>query len=108
MTTTTTTRTPRAPRIAPGGVREIGRLNTLIAGAIGRTMGTIEPPRLFTTLARHRRLYWCWLPFAGALMPRGKLLRADSELVILRVQPDEFSAAGPSRLAALVSSRRGS
>jgi len=85
MTTTTTARTPRAPRIAPGGVREIGRLNTLIAGAIGRAMGTIEPPRLFTTLARHRRLYWCWLPFAGALMPRGKLPRADSELVILRV-----------------------
>jgi hypothetical protein len=26
----------------------------------------------------------------------------------LRVQPDEFSAAGPSRLAALVSSSRGS
>jgi alkylhydroperoxidase family enzyme len=44
-----------------------------------------EPPHVFTTLARHRRLFRRWLWFAGALMPRGTLPRRDTELVILRV-----------------------
>jgi alkylhydroperoxidase family enzyme len=44
-----------------------------------------EPPHVFTTLARHRRLFRRWLWFAGALMPRGILPRRDTELVILRV-----------------------
>lgn len=72
------------PRITPGGRKEIGTLNWLIAGAIGRATGG-APPRVFTTLARHRRLFRAWLRFAGRLMPRGTLRRADSELVILRV-----------------------
>ena len=72
------------PRIAPGTAREIGRINWLIARAIGlATRG--GPPNVFTTLARHRRLFRRWLRFAGALMPRGVLPRADTELVILRV-----------------------
>ena len=73
------------PRIPPGSRREIGRLNALIVAAIGRAAGTGRPPNLFTTLARHRRLFRAWLRFAGALMPRGALPRADTELVILRV-----------------------
>jgi alkylhydroperoxidase family enzyme len=85
MATTTAEPETRTPRIAPGGVSDIGRINALIASVIGKTMGTVHPPRLFTTLARHRKLYWPWLRFAGALMPRGSLPRADSELVILRV-----------------------
>ncbi len=40
---------------------------------------------LFTTLARHRRLFRPWLRFAGGLMPGGTLPRDESELVILRV-----------------------
>jgi AhpD family alkylhydroperoxidase len=40
---------------------------------------------LFSTLARHRRLFRRWLAFAGALMPRGTLARTETELVILRV-----------------------
>jgi alkylhydroperoxidase family enzyme len=72
-------------RIAPGDRAQIGRVNALIAAVIGRTMGTTAPPRIFTTLSRHRRLYRPWLRFAGALMPGGRLPRADSELVILRV-----------------------
>jgi AhpD family alkylhydroperoxidase len=72
------------PRIAPGTVREIGRPNALIARALGAATGG-GPPHLFTTLARHRRLFRRWLRFAGGLMPGGKLPRADSELVILRV-----------------------
>ena len=76
---------PTPARIRPGTRAEIGIVNTAIARAIGAGMGTREPPRLFTTLARHRRLYRPWLRFAARLMPFGTLPRRDSELVILRV-----------------------
>src|SRR5947209_3064596 len=79
-----TTTAPHAPRIRPGTSAEIGRLNFLIARALGAAMGS-GPPHIFTTLARHRRLFRRWLRFAGALMPGGRLPRADSELLILRV-----------------------
>jgi AhpD family alkylhydroperoxidase len=72
------------PRIPPGSRREIGLLATVIARIGGRVTGS-GPPHIFTTLARHRRLFLPWLFFAGRLMPRGKLPRADTELVILRV-----------------------
>jgi len=72
------------PRIAPGRPSEIGRLNHGIARLLGAATGG-PPPNLFTTLARHRRLFRPWLRFAGALMPGGTLPRTDSELVILRV-----------------------
>ncbi len=72
------------PRLAPGTPEQIGRLNFLIARAIGLAAGG-GPPNVFTTLARHRRLFRPWLRFAAALMPGGSLPRADSELVILRV-----------------------
>jgi AhpD family alkylhydroperoxidase len=74
---------PRA-RIEPGGPAEIGRVNYGIARLIGAAAGG-GPPHVFTTLARHRRLFRRWLRFAGALMPGGVLPRADTELVILRV-----------------------
>jgi AhpD family alkylhydroperoxidase len=54
------------------------------AGLAGRVTGT-EPPAVFLTLGRHRRLFWGWLLFAGALMPGGRLPRRETELVILRV-----------------------
>jgi AhpD family alkylhydroperoxidase len=73
-----------SPRISPGTRSEIGRMNELIARFLGVAAGT-GPPNLFTTLARHRRLFRPWLRFAGALMPGGLLPRIDSELVILRV-----------------------
>jgi AhpD family alkylhydroperoxidase len=72
------------PRITPGGRRELGPAIWAVARIAGRATGT-EPPNLFTTLGRHRRLFWGWLWFAGRLMPRGKLPRRDTELVILRV-----------------------
>jgi AhpD family alkylhydroperoxidase len=72
------------PRIAPGTARDIGRINFTIARAIGMATGG-GPPHVFTTLARHRRLFRRWLRFAGALMPGGRLPRAESELLILRV-----------------------
>jgi AhpD family alkylhydroperoxidase len=73
-----------APRIAPGTRRDIGPLNFALTRAIGAATGG-GPPNLFTTLARHRGLFRRWLLFAGGLMPGGKLPRADTELVILRV-----------------------
>lgn len=73
------------PRIAPGRRAQVGRLNSLILAAVARGAGTGRPPNVFATLARHRRLFRGWLLFAGSLMPGGKLPRADTELVILRV-----------------------
>ena len=74
----------RHPRITPGGRREIGLLNAGIVRLAGLAVGG-RPPHVFTTLARHRGLFRRWLWFAGALMPGGKLPRAETELVILRV-----------------------
>jgi alkylhydroperoxidase family enzyme len=71
-------------RIQPGTAREIGRVNFAIARLVGAATGG-PPPHVFTTLARHRRLFRRWLRFAGALMPGGILARAESELMILRV-----------------------
>jgi AhpD family alkylhydroperoxidase len=71
-------------RIPPGTPREIGPVATVVSRVAGRVMRT-GPPNIFTTLGRHRRLFLPWLRFAGRLMPRGRLPRADTELVILRV-----------------------
>jgi alkylhydroperoxidase family enzyme len=73
------------PRIAPGTRAEIGAVNAQITQVLRLASRTRRPPNLFTTLARHRRLFRPWLRFAGALMPGGRLPRVDSELVILRV-----------------------
>jgi AhpD family alkylhydroperoxidase len=75
---------PEEPRIAPGDRGEIGWVNHGIARAIGLATGG-PPPRVMTTLARHRSLFRRWLRFAGGLMPGGILPRAETELVILRV-----------------------
>jgi alkylhydroperoxidase family enzyme len=72
------------PRILPGTRSDTGWLNWTIAYVAGRAAGT-TPPNLFLTLARHKALFRGWLMFAGRLMPRGKLPRRESELVILRV-----------------------
>ena len=56
----------------------------VFARMAGRAAGT-SPPAVFLTLGRNRRLFWGWLHFAGALMPRGRLPRRETELVILRV-----------------------
>lgn len=51
--------------------------------ALGRLAGT-RASGVFSTIARHRRLSRWWLPFAGTLLLRGRLPRADAELVVLR------------------------
>jgi AhpD family alkylhydroperoxidase len=89
------------PRLPPGSAAEIGWVNFTIARLLGIAAGS-GPPNLFTTLARHRRLFRPWLRFAGRLMPGGLLPRADSELVILRVAHNtdcEYEWAHHQRLA---------
>jgi AhpD family alkylhydroperoxidase len=72
------------PRLAPGDRRDLGWAAWVVAALAGRANGT-EPPNLFRTLGRHRRLFFGWLHFAGRLMPGGRLPRTDTEAVILRV-----------------------
>lgn len=71
-------------RIAPGGRRDIGVVNWTMISAGAKAARVPGPPRLFTTMARHKSLFRAWLFFAGRMMPRGKLPRRDTELVILR------------------------
>ena len=72
------------PRIAPGTRSDVGWINWIVAVVAGRVAGT-GPPNLLRTLARHPSLFRGWLRFAGRLMPRGRLPRRETELVILRV-----------------------
>jgi alkylhydroperoxidase family enzyme len=69
-----------AVRISPAERPVLGTIVATVAGRVTRT----EPHRVFTTIARHRALLRAWLPFAGLLLLRGRLPRADSELVIAR------------------------
>lgn len=88
-------------RIAPGDRDDVGVLNWAFARASGLVAGT-EPPHLFLTLGRHRRLFRGWLRFAAHLMPGGKISRRDTELVILRVghrNDCEYELAQHRRLA---------
>ena len=73
-----------APRVAPGGRREVG-LFTWVASRMGGRVAGTTPLNLFLTLGRHRKLFRRWLWFAGGLMPGGILPRREAELVILRV-----------------------
>ena len=78
-------RTPAiAPRIPPGGRRELGLFGWLFCRLSARFWGVPEV-HLFTMLAQHRRLFWPWLPFSGVLLRRGRLPETDTELAILRV-----------------------
>lgn len=88
------------PRLAPGGLRELRPVIWGFSRIAGRAMGT-DPPAVFTTLGRHRRLFWGWLHFAGRLMPGGRLPRRETELVILRVahlSGSDYELAHHSRL----------
>jgi alkylhydroperoxidase family enzyme len=70
-------------RLGPAPARSLGLLARLAVAVAARATGG-EPPRVLTTLARHRRLFRWWLPFAGTLLLRSELPRADVELVVLR------------------------
>lgn len=72
------------PRITPGGCSDIGLANWTAIAIGARVAKAPRLPQLFTTMARHRSLFRGWLMFAGRLMPRGRLPRRETELVILR------------------------
>ena len=72
------------PRIPPARKDETNILLRPLLALAGRSFGG-TPPNIFTTLARHGKLFVPWLLFAGRLMPGGTLPRIDTELVILRV-----------------------
>lgn len=71
-------------RIPPGGFRELGPLNWVIAKIAAKAIGAPQM-HLFTTFGQRKLLFLSWLPFSGALLLFGKLSRQDTELVILRV-----------------------
>ncbi|MEV5826942.1 carboxymuconolactone decarboxylase family protein [Spirillospora sp. NPDC052242] len=75
---------PAGPRIAPGGLRQVGPLAWLVSRGAALAAGT-TPPNLFLTLGRRRKLFRAWLHFAARLMPAGGLPRREGEMVILRV-----------------------
>src|SRR3954470_21746528 len=72
-----------APRIPPGSRQDIGRVNWAIARVIGLATGG-GAPNGFTTPPPPPTPFRRRLPFAGGLMPGGKLPREDTELLILR------------------------
>lgn len=72
------------PRIAPGGLKELGLVNYGVSALAGRVIGGTRP-NIFTTLGRQRKLFRGWLYYSGKLMPGGRLPRRESELVILRI-----------------------
>ena len=72
-------------RIPPGGFRELGPINWVIAKLGART---IRAPRftLFNVLGQHKLLFLAWLPYSGMLLGvLSKLAVKDAEVVILRV-----------------------
>ncbi|WP_375003096.1 carboxymuconolactone decarboxylase family protein [Aeromicrobium sp. CTD01-1L150] len=73
-----------SPRIAPGGLRELGVVNHLICALAGRVIGG-QRPNVFTTLGRRRGLFRAWLMYSATMMPGGKLPRTETEMVILHV-----------------------
>ena len=73
-----------APRIPPGGKKELGLLQWTLLKLGSRRMGG-PVPNVMLTLARHRGVFIPWLWYSSRLMPYGKLPATDAELVILRV-----------------------
>lgn len=70
-------------RIPPGRLRQLGPINWVLAKLGARAVRAPEM-HLFTTLGYRQSLFWAWLIY-GARLLRGRLPRADTELVILRV-----------------------
>ena len=73
----------RESRLPPGGIRELGLINWVLAKLGARSLN-VPKMHLFHALGQHKLLFWLWLPIANALL-RGRLPGVDTELVILRV-----------------------
>jgi alkylhydroperoxidase family enzyme len=79
----TRSETGQVGRIPSGRLRELGLINWILAKSAARTVGAPQM-HLFGTLGQHKRLFLAMMPYS-ALLLRGRLARADTELVILRV-----------------------
>lgn len=75
---------PATPRIAPGGLRELGLINWSFTRIASKVIG-VPDAHIFSTLGRARGLFRGWLHFSALLMPFGRLTRRDTETVIIRV-----------------------
>jgi len=76
--------TGSAPRIRPGGLRELGPIGWAVNRLGARVTGKRDV-HLFATLGHARRLFPAWLAYSGMMMPFGILDRRTTELVILRI-----------------------
>jgi alkylhydroperoxidase family enzyme len=88
-------------RIPPGGRRELGLVNWIIARFAARSIRAPEM-HLFTTLGQHKLLFLSFLPYSGVLLNWGTLPKRDKELVILRVghlRDSEYELQQHRRLA---------
>jgi len=70
-------------RIPPGGLRQLGPINWVLAKLAAIAM-RVPVMHLFATLGQRQVLFWAWSIYGGRLL-RGRLPRVDTELVILRV-----------------------
>lgn len=82
-------RRPLMPRVQPAPAETRSWFMRLVL-AIARRRVDPDPRRrvdlnVFTTLGHAPNIFYPWLWFASSLMPYGKLDRADTERVILRV-----------------------
>ena len=73
-----------APRIRPGGFRELGPVGWAVNRLGARVTGKRDV-HLFATLGHARRLFPAWLAYSAMMMPFGILDRRTTELVILRI-----------------------
>ncbi|MBJ7347914.1 MAG: carboxymuconolactone decarboxylase family protein [Thermoleophilaceae bacterium] len=73
-----------APRVAPAKGRELGVFGRPFV-ALVRIVTRGRVVNVFASIGHNRGILRPWLMFAARLMPFGKLERADTELVILRV-----------------------
>ncbi len=73
-----------SPIPASPGARRLGPATAVFCRIAARAQH-VPQMHLFTTLGRHPRLLWSWLPFSGMLLRGGRLATADTELTILRV-----------------------
>ena len=78
-----TAETGQLGRIPAGRFRELGLIKWMLTKSAARTVGAPQM-HLFATLGQHKRLFLSMMPLS-ALLLRGRLARADTELVILRV-----------------------
>lgn len=90
-------------RVPPGGRKELGLINWLIARSAARSIQGAGDMHLFTVLGQHRWLFRAFWIYSGQLLFRGKLSPSEKELVILRVahlRNSKYELQQHTRLAA--------